>query len=404
MYRFDRSKEITVPKPVTRKAAPAPAAAKATSAGKGPAPAGVKRPPFKSGPAKPAAKPAPVEEVEEPVEAEESAAEEGTKDVDLSDMEQDWNDAETRTSGEIPDGKYQALINTKGDRLGIGHSQNGRRQVVFQCTIVGGEMANRKVWKRDGIDNAESIGWFKGSLKRLGIEPPASSKDLPEVVDSIDGMFAEISVKNKGEFANVYFNKPLDADEVDTSGLEEEPADEAEGDASEEAEAEAPKATKKVSKVSKVSAPTLKVGQKVQADFGGDYYTGTIKSIKGADATVSWEDGEVSARPLSELEAFNPDGDKDADADAVAEESTEEATEEGETAEPTVNIKFSEKSLSPLHVKLITALAQKHDFDPDNYNEWSALLGDIAEFCGISGEFSKVDVLIKQVQSAKPAA
>lgn len=48
------------------------------------------------------------------------------------------------------------------------------------------------------------------------------------------------------------------------------------------------------------------MGDQVQADFDGDWYTGKVTKVKGTKATVSFEDGEVHELEFSELQPFSP--------------------------------------------------------------------------------------------------
>lgn len=318
--------------------------------------------PASKGPARPASKPAP------------AGDEHGTKNVEaaLEELENEWGSAEAKTGFEkLPEGRYQAQISAAK----VEHAKSsGRLQATFELTIAGGDYVNRKLWKRDGLNNEESIGWFKGGLARLGVEAPSSMREVPALLESLVGSYCEITVKHaEGDFVNTYFNKALDSNEVDTSGLEEAPTEEG---GEEGGEGEEPAAEPK----------TWKVGDKVQADFDGDWYTGNVTKInsKTRMATVKFEDGEVHEKGFDDLEP-------------VDEGEVQPATPEG------ASVTFDEKAITPPFQTRLDKIARAHDFNPDDYAEWLPLLTDVLEHCGVTGEFSKPGDAIAAAEKVKPA-
>lgn len=298
--------------------------------------------------------------------------EHGQKDVSglLEEGESDWGDAPD--SMDISDGKYQVKINTKGEKLGIGQSGSGRRQVVFMLSIAAGEYANRKVFKRDGIDNSESMGWFKSGLKRLGIDPPKSIKDLPDILDELDNTYAEVSIKTNGDFLNAYFNKALDSGDVDTSALEIEGNDDKKSD--------------KKSKWEK--------GDKVQVKFDGDWYTGEIKKVLDDDKVrILFEDGDIRDIDADDVEEFKPDDDK---------KDSKSKGDKKKDNDDKVELKFEDSDLEKPQRKTIKEVAGANKFDPDDYKTLTDLAADVAEYLEVEGKFDddEIDDFIEKLEKA----
>lgn len=289
--------------------------------------------------------------------------------------------------GTIPEGRYQALI----DEMKVEHSQAGRLQVTTKLKIAGGEYKNRVVYKRDGIDNAESMGYTKAGLARLGVEVE-SATDLSEALVELTGTYCEINVRHKGEkdngepWVNVYFNGALDDDAVDTEGLEEvDEGEEVEAEVeAEEAEAEG----------------DWNVGDKVQVDFDGDWYTGDITEVGDGEATVNFEDGTTDTVAFDDLQAFDPDGEDDGDDEEEAEEEGEEPEaeaeeEEGEEGEGGVSLGFDDSKITSAHETKLSKIAGDWGFDPDDYEAWTDLVIDLLDYAEASGEFKTPAAALK---------
>lgn len=288
-----------------------------------------------------------------------SGDEHGTKNVTtaLDELEGTWEGAEAKSFEKIPEGKYQFKI----EKAEVNHSKNGRLQAVFELTVAGGEFVNRKVWKRDGLDNEESIGWFKSGLARLGIEAPSKMRELPGILFELQGTFCECSIKHKDDFLNAYFNKALDESEVDTDGL---PAAAGEAEAAEPEEATA-----------------WKVGMKCQKDFDGDWYSGEIKKLKGDQATVLFEDGETVVCSTDDL--------------AEVDDSEVEAGEEPEPEEPELELGFEEDTIDEKAQASLDTLAKKAKLKAEDFGTWIELIQELADKKGVTGEFPNVAKVIK---------
>jgi len=419
------------PKPVAKpapsaKPAAKPAATVAAKAGKAPA-------------AAPAKKLAPPPEDVQQVDT----GEEGAP-VTLETIDDMWSQTEAKEGfGNLPDGKYQVQIHitpSEGENIGINHSKNGRLQCTWELTVAGGEYINRKAWKRDGLDNEENIGWFKGGIKKLGVEPPSSSKDLPDVLAALEGTFAEVTIKTKAgsDFANVYFNKALDPSEVNTEGLEVVEDGGAEAEA--EAEAEVPSETEVVEETQATETNGWNVGDKVQVQYDKDWYQGEITGLEDAEALVKFEDGQTLGVAYDKLVPFEPDAEvEEAPAPApkpVAKPAAKAAPTSrtapapskaaapvaktvakpaakaapGKAPVPTkapkapvevarTNITFTDEGMLDATISKINELGTAAGFSSDDYNTWSELLCDVAEFHSVSGTFKDAASLIKAVEA-----
>lgn len=167
----------------------------------------------------------------------------------MSALDQFWGDVEERSFGEVPDNSYQVSI----EEATINHAKSsGRLQCSWVLNIESPtNFKGRKLFKHDGLDNEDSLGWFRGGLARLGIDWPASPRELPGVLEGLKGSYALVVARTKkdSDIQNVHFKKALDSTEIDTTEAgsadiveEEAPAEEppVEGDAEEPIEGDAP--------------------------------------------------------------------------------------------------------------------------------------------------------------------
>lgn len=376
----------------------------------------------------------------------------GKKDITklLGELNEIWEDVDPISFEDVPDGKYQVLLKD----ININESKSSSRlQVSWQLKIASGEFANRMIFKHDGIDTAESLGYFKGGLARLGVECPDDMKELPGILDELKETFASVTVRTKkgSDMANVYFDKALDSDdieedlsadpddpdaagtvdeeelvwekgekcEVDIDGtnypgvvtkvhddstalitfddgdtdtyaftdlIEIEEEETAEADPEPEPEAAEPEAEEE-------DEPWAK-GDECQVDIEGTMYKGTIKSIKGDDAKVEFEDGDKDTYPLDDLVEIE---EEEEEAEAAEPEVEEEAAEpEGDE----LKLAFEEDAISEAQQTKIEKLSKDHEFNPDDYETFKDLLIDIAEYLDIGGEFKTPKEIIAAISKA----
>jgi len=123
--------------------------------------------------------------------------------IDLSQFDDDFESAEAPEYAELPDGKYQVTIS----KAQLAESNQGDPMIKWDLIIISGTHEGRHVFK-NAVISQKSLPYVKADLTRLGLEMRRISElpgRLPEVLDKN----LEITVRTKGEFTNVYFNKVL---------------------------------------------------------------------------------------------------------------------------------------------------------------------------------------------------
>ena len=304
----------------------------------------------------------------------------------LDQITEEWNDSEVNKGGDfenVPDGTYQTRI----DFAEICESKQGRPQIKYEMTVVSGDFSNRKLWKYDGLDSVESIGYARGGLARLGVEED-DVQELPEELAELVGTYCTVTVKTKGEFTNTYFKEALDEDEVDLDDLEEEDEEgEVEEEESEEEEEDE-------------DEQTPEKGSRVSVQYDGDDWEGEITSVNKSKKTATIKFDEDDSKEIvdwSNLTFLDDDGEEEEEAEEV-EEVEEEESEEEEGEEEGVDLKF--KKISAVQKKKLLALAEEHEVDPDMYDSDIELAADVAEYLGLTGEYKTAATFFKDMTSA----
>lgn len=125
---------------------------------------------------------------------------------ELAELSDIWKstDAPENAFAEVDDGEYDCIISA----IEINKAKNsGRLQIKYELTINEGQpFAKRKLWKYDGLANADNIAWAKASLSRLNIECEDIS-ELPSLLNDVKGLMVNITAKTKNEIQNYYFNE-----------------------------------------------------------------------------------------------------------------------------------------------------------------------------------------------------
>ncbi len=85
--------------------------------------------------------------------------------VDLSSFDDVFASVEAPSSEEVPDGKYQARI----ESVRLESSQKGDPMIKWELEVISGSQAGRHIFKNSVISQA-SLPYVKGDLKTLGIE------------------------------------------------------------------------------------------------------------------------------------------------------------------------------------------------------------------------------------------
>lgn len=113
-----------------------------------------------------------------------------------------------RNFEELPDGKYTVRV----DRVELTQSKTTMKpQLVWEFVVTEGRYTGRKVWKYNGLDSEDKIGFLKNDLYQAGLSIDRLMKleaNLPKLLDRI----LEIGLKTKetlsfGKIQNVYINK-----------------------------------------------------------------------------------------------------------------------------------------------------------------------------------------------------
>jgi len=128
----------------------------------------------------------------------------GGSTADLSAFDDDYEEAEPPSHDDVPDGKYQVRV----QRVELGQSKAGDPMLKWDLVVISGPHAGRHMFKNAVITN-KSLPFVKGDLQTLGVQLPKFS-ELPDHLDALLDKTLEVTQRTKGEYTNVYFNRPLE--------------------------------------------------------------------------------------------------------------------------------------------------------------------------------------------------
>jgi len=123
--------------------------------------------------------------------------------VDLSEFDAAYSEAEVQSFEEVPDGKYQVRV----DSVRMDKSQKGDPMIKWDLIVISGQQVSRHIFKNSVITPA-SLPFVKKDLQAVGIDL-AKFSDLPSRLAELLDATLEISKQQRGEYANVYFNKRI---------------------------------------------------------------------------------------------------------------------------------------------------------------------------------------------------
>jgi hypothetical protein len=123
--------------------------------------------------------------------------------VDLTTFDDEFETAEAPEYDEVPDGKYQARIET----VRLESSQKGDPMIKFELEVLSGSQAGRRIFKNSVITQA-SLPYVKGDLKTLGLEL-AKFSELGGRLEELLDVTLEVTKRTRGEYSNVYFNRRI---------------------------------------------------------------------------------------------------------------------------------------------------------------------------------------------------
>lgn len=251
----------------------------------------------------------------------------------------------------VEDGRYIAQL------LGfeLQKSSAGRDQIKRSFKITEGESKGEKLTDYQGLDTDKGISFFMRDIKRLGYEEPESLEDCGPIVKEIneEQPMIRITVKNNGDFQNVFIDKALSADEVD-EGTEEGAEVAGKGkDEKEEEEVE------------------IEIGMTVVATVDGEEVTGKITKILESLGKVKIEDEDGNVHKVSVDEISLPKEekksskkeDKETDLEDMDRDELEEFVEEND-----LDIDVNSKKLKDdddLREAIEEAMSEKKDKDED---------------------------------------
>jgi hypothetical protein len=127
---------------------------------------------------------------------------------DLSGLDEEFAGAPApeRNFGAIPDGKYQVRVE-KAELVRT--RTTGNPMLKWTLRILGPTHANRVLFRNSVLASSENLSWMKADLRVCGIQLQKLS-DLPAHLESLLDLELEVSVRNRGENVNIYFNRLLD--------------------------------------------------------------------------------------------------------------------------------------------------------------------------------------------------
>lgn len=123
--------------------------------------------------------------------------------IDLSAFDDDFEAAEVPDFEEVPDGKYQVTIK----KAQLVESNAGDPMIKWDLIVISGAQEGRHIFK-NAVITRKSMPFVKGDLTKLGLQLKRIS-DLPQHMPEVLDRKLEITVRTKGEFTNVYFNRVL---------------------------------------------------------------------------------------------------------------------------------------------------------------------------------------------------
>jgi hypothetical protein len=123
--------------------------------------------------------------------------------VDLTAFDDDFSSAEAPSFDEVPDGKYQARI----DSVRLDRSQKGDPMIKWDLIVMSGPQAGRHIFKNSVITPA-ALPFVKGDLTTLGLELARFSELSGRLEELLDATL-EVTKRTRGEYTNVYFNRRI---------------------------------------------------------------------------------------------------------------------------------------------------------------------------------------------------
>lgn len=187
--------------------------------------------------------------------------------------------------GNLPDAAYRGRIK----EAKIGESGNGRLQHILAIKISEGESKGEVVRKYSGMDTEDSIMYLQKDIGRLGHDGFDSMDDLEEINAELIGLYIRFKLVTRGDFQNLYIDKLLGTDD--------------DADADDPDEPEVP------------PEEEIDVDDRVSVEIDGDTYEGTVISMKGSEIEIEFDDGDTDTYDVSDVTLLDTDPKEDATPD-----------------------------------------------------------------------------------------
>ncbi len=145
--------------------------------------------------------------------------------LDLSQFDEEYASAEVeeRNFENVPDGKYQTII----DRIELTTAKtSGNPMLKWTLKILGPTHQGRLLWRNNVMGTQENIKWLKSDLMTCGLELEKLS-DLPDNLEKLLDVKLEITKRTRGDNENIYFNRRIVTDDIldYEADSDDEPAD-----------------------------------------------------------------------------------------------------------------------------------------------------------------------------------
>ena len=132
--------------------------------------------------------------------------------LDLSQFDEEYASAEVeeRNFENVPDGKYQTII----DRIELTTAKtSGNPMLKWTLKILGPTHQGRLLWRNNVMGTQENIKWLKSDLMTCGLELEKLS-DLPDNLEKLLDVKLEITKRTRGDNENIYFNRRIVMDDI----------------------------------------------------------------------------------------------------------------------------------------------------------------------------------------------
>ncbi len=139
---------------------------------------------------------------------------------ELRALQKKWKKSKARSVQEpVPDGKYEMkVIDCRIERA----KKSSRLQIVWVIQILTGKYKKRIIYRYDGLETENNLGFLKADFKKLGFKLPKNIMKITKIVDDIAGMSFHGQVKTNGEYTNIYINDVIDEEDEEDEDEDDE--------------------------------------------------------------------------------------------------------------------------------------------------------------------------------------